>query len=136
MPPDPDPPVSADALVAEARSRIANLSPAQAAAEVQRGALLLDVREAAERASTGIIPGDVHAPRGSLEWLADPSSPHHLPQIRPDRPIVVYCAVGGRSALAADLLRRLGHPAPAHLDGGIAAWKQAGFPVTFPDDSA
>lgn len=120
---------SAQEMVAEARERIRNLSPEQVREEVEGGAVLVDLRESEERAEHGSIPGAVHAPRGMLEFWADPSSPYHRPEFDPERHIVLHCASGGRSALAADLLQRMGYRSAAHLDGGLKAWKEAGLPV-------
>jgi rhodanese-related sulfurtransferase len=64
-----------------------------------------------------------------LEFYADPTSPYHRPEFEFDRRVVLYCASGGRSALAADTLRQLGYTRAAHLDGGIKAWIAAGQPV-------
>ena len=117
-------------LVAEARQRIENLSVDEAAAELERGdALLVDLREPGERAQHGAIPGAVHAPRGMLEFFADPTTPYHRPEFDPNRRVILHCASGGRSALAADTLKQLGYTDVAHLDGGFTAWKAAGQPV-------
>jgi rhodanese-related sulfurtransferase len=116
-------------LVAEAKARIANLSVDQTAAALAGGALAVDLREPEERARDGAIPGAVHVPRGMLEFYADPSSAYHRPELTPDRRIVLYCAGGGRSALATVALQTLGYTNVAHLDGGIKAWKQAGRPT-------
>jgi rhodanese-related sulfurtransferase len=64
-----------------------------------------------------------------LEFWADPTSPYHREEFDPARRTVLYCASGGRSALAADTLQRMGYTNVAHLDGGIKAWKEAGKPV-------
>lgn len=116
-------------LVAEAKGRIDNLDVAQTAAERDAGALLVDLREPAERSEHGVIPGAVHAPRGMLEFWADPTSAYHRPEFDPNRRIVFHCAGGGRSALAADALQQMGYTNVAHLDGGFSAWKAAGQPV-------
>lgn len=90
--------------------------------------LFLDVREGAEVAG-GAIPGSFHAPRGFLEFLADPECPMHKPEIaRADR-IIVYCASGGRSALAAKTLLDMGYDNIFNLSGGAAAWRAANAPV-------
>jgi rhodanese-related sulfurtransferase len=115
--------------VAAAKSRIENLTPDQVEREVAGGALLVDLRDTAERTQNGSIPGAVHMPRGMLEFYADPSLPYHRKELQPDRRIVLYCAGGGRSALGADLLREMGYAKVAHLDGGILAWAAAGKPV-------
>jgi rhodanese-related sulfurtransferase len=117
-------------LVAEARQRVEHLTPDQVAAEVAQGnALLVDLRESEERAQQGTIPGAVHAPRGMLEFYADPGSPYHRPEFDPQRRVILHCASGGRSALAADTLRQLGYTDVAHLDGGLKAWCEAGRPT-------
>jgi len=117
-------------LVAEAKGRIENLTVDQAAGELDRGeALLVDLREPGERDQQGAIPGAVHAPRGMLEFYADPTSPYHRPEFDPGRRVVLHCGSGGRSALAADTLKQMGYANVAHLDGGFNAWKEAGRPV-------
>jgi rhodanese-related sulfurtransferase len=93
------------------------------------GVQFIDVREQAEL-SAGTIPGAVHAPRGFLEFIADPESPMHKPALSPNKRLVLFCAAGGRSALAAKTLRDMGYPNVASLGGGLTAWKAAGGPVT------
>ncbi|HET7037150.1 MAG TPA: rhodanese-like domain-containing protein [Thermomicrobiaceae bacterium] len=117
-------------LVAEAKSRIQNLTPEQVHEELNGGdAVLLDIREGTEREESGAIPGSVHASRGMLEFYADPSSPYHRAEFEPNRRIILHCASGGRSALAADQLQRMGYRNVAHLDGGLRAWQEKGLPV-------
>jgi rhodanese-related sulfurtransferase len=117
-------------LVAEAKSRTENLTPDQVAAEVAAGnVVLVDLREPAERTNDGTIPGAVHAPRGMLEFYADPTSPYHRPEFDPSGRVILHCASGGRSALAADTLRGMGYGNVAHLDGGIKAWKETGHEI-------
>ena len=116
-------------LVAEAKQRVENLTVDQVAAELERGdALLVDLREPGELAQ-GSIPGAVHAPRGMLEFWADPTSAYHRAEFDPSRRVFLHCASGGRSALAADTLQEMGYTNVAHLDGGFNAWKAAGRPV-------
>ncbi len=118
-------------MVQEAKQRVENLSVEQVAAELERGdALLIDVREPGEQEQTGMIPGATGAPRGMLEFWADPTSPYHRSEFAPERRIILHCASGGRSALAADTLQQLGYTNVAHLDGGIQAWLKAGQPVS------
>jgi rhodanese-related sulfurtransferase len=117
-------------LVAAARGQVENLSPAAVAVELDAGdAVLVDVREPAERDDQGVIAGAVHVPRGMLEFRADPSSPAHIPDLSPERRVILHCASGGRSALAAATLAAIGYRDVAHLDGGLAAWREAGLPV-------
>jgi rhodanese-related sulfurtransferase len=123
-------PTTAAAMIAAARQRIANLSVDQVAADLARGeTLLVDVREPAEQAQYGGIPGALPAARGLIEFWADPTSPYHRSEFDPTRPTILYSGTGGRSALAAEALRRLGYTRVAHLDGGLKAWKNAGRPV-------
>jgi rhodanese-related sulfurtransferase len=115
-------------LIADAKARIENLSPAAVAVEMEDvEVLLVDLREAEERQSS--IPGAVHAPRGMLEFYADPTSAYHRTEFDPSRRTILYCASGGRSALAADMLRELGYSRVAHLDGGLKAWQAAGLEI-------
>jgi rhodanese-related sulfurtransferase len=117
-------------LVAGARGQVENLPPVAVAAELDAGdVVLVDVREPAERDDQGVIAGAVHVPRGMLEFRADPSSPAHLSDLLPERRVIVHCASGGRSALAAATLAAMGYRDVAHLDGGLAAWREAGLPV-------
>lgn len=123
--------VTAAGLVAEAKSRIQNLAPADVHAELNRdGVVLIDIREANELIENGAIPGAVHAPRGMLEFYADPTSPYYRAEFDPNGRIILTCASGGRSALAVDRLQQMGFANVAHLDGGLKAWKEHGFPVT------
>ena len=123
-------PRTAAGLVSAAKQRVENLTVEEVATELATGEVtLIDIREPEERATTGVIPGAVHAPRGMLEFYADPTSPYHRPEFETDRRIVLYCASGGRSALATDMLQQLGYACPAHLDGGFKAWSAAGQPV-------
>ena len=119
-------------LVQEARQRVHNLTVDQVTTELAQGtATLIDIREPAEQ-QNGTIPGAIHAPRGMLEFYADSTSPYHRPEFDVNRRIILHCASGGRSALAADTLQLMGYTNVAHLDGGIKAWVAAGQPVTKP----
>ncbi len=122
-------PKTAAQMVAEAKERIENLTPEQAAAELEGGdVILIDIREDTDRIQNGIIPNSVRAPRGMLEFWADPTSAFHREEFDPARRTILYCGGGGQSALAADTLQSMGHNV-AHLDGGITAWKEEGRPV-------
>lgn len=117
-------------LVQEARSQVENLSPEQVASELDRGdAVVVDLREPQELEATGMIPGAIHAPRGMLEFYADPSLPYHREELQRDRRVILHCASGGRSALAAKTLQEMGYTNVAHLDGGIKAWQEEGRPT-------
>ena len=121
---------SATDLVREARQQIENLSPQQVNQEISGGNVnLIDIRESEELKSNGSIPGSVSAPRGMLEFYADETLPYHKPEFDRNKRIILHCASGGRSALAAATLKQMGYENVAHLDGGIKAWKEAGLPV-------
>ena len=87
--------------------------------------VLVDVRETVERENDGVIPGAVHAPRGLLEFQADPESPVYNNGLNPEHRLVLYCGTGGRSALAAKTLLDMGYADVASLAGGYAAWRAA-----------
>ena len=124
-------------LVAAAKATIDNLDPEEVERAVDAGdALLVDIREHDEVARHGSIPGAVHAPRGMLEWYADPTSPYYRPEFHPDRRTIVFCTSGGRSALAVKSLQSLGYSDVAHLDCGMNGWRAAGRPTSTAAPSA
>lgn len=117
-------------MVAEAKTGIENLSVEQTAEELEGGeAVIVDIREPDERQASGYIPEAVAAPRGMLEFWADPSSSYHRDEFDPGKRIILHCASGGRSALAAATLKELGYTNVAHMDGGIKAWAESGRPL-------
>lgn len=121
--------VTAMEMVREAKAGIENLSPAQVAEEIAAGdVLLVDVREPNETAQE-VIEGALLAPRGMLEFHADPTTTYHLDGFDKGRRVVLYCSAGSRSALAVRTLRDLGYTNVAHLDGGITGWKEEGRPT-------
>ena len=123
-------PRTATQMVNQAKQLIENLSPDQVATEHERGGVLLvDLREAEERSLRGTIAGTVPAPRGMLEFYADPACEDHLPGFDPTGRTILFCAGGARSALAVQTLRELGYTNVAHLDGGLTAWTAAGRAV-------
>lgn len=117
-------------LVKEAKNDIENLSPDQVEKELSTGNItLIDIRESEEIKQNGKIQGSVHAPRGMLEFYADPSLPYHKPEFDKNKRIILHCASGGRSALATATLKQMGYSNIAHLDGGFKAWKEADKPI-------
>lgn len=117
-------------MVADAKAGIDLLGPDQVATELKGGdAVLVDLRESDERKQNGTIPGSVHAPRGMLEFYADPTSPYHKPELEPNKRVILHCASGGRSALAGKTLQEMGYTNVAHLEGGMNAWKESGKPT-------
>ena len=118
-------------LLAEANATVESVSVASALDLVGNAdVLFLDVRESHER-QRGFIPGSVHAPRGFLEFLADPEATMHKPEIKADKRLIVYCASGGRSTLAAKTLQDMGFARVGSLVGGLEAWKAAGGDLSF-----
>ncbi|MBX3239803.1 MAG: rhodanese-like domain-containing protein [Chitinophagaceae bacterium] len=121
---------SAMDLVKEAKAQIENLLPVQVQEELaSEGTILIDIREAEELTQNGKIEGSVHAPRGMLEFYADSTLPYHKKEFDKNKRIILHCASGGRSALAAQTLKQMGYHNVAHLDGGLKAWKEAGLPT-------
>jgi rhodanese-related sulfurtransferase len=121
---------SAKDLVAEANREVETLSAEEALARLgQPDTMLVDVREGEELAKTGRIAGAVHVPRGFLEFQADPESPTHKAELGGGRRLVLYCASGNRSALAAKVLNDMGLGPVAHVAGGCPALVKAGASV-------
>src|SRR5690349_17447230 len=121
---------SAMDLVRHAKGGIENLTPDQANEELTHGNIvLIDVREADEYRQ-GHIAGAIHASRGMLEFYADSSLPYHKAEFDKAKRLILYCASGGRSALAAETLEDMGYANVAHIDGGIKAWQAANLPIS------
>jgi rhodanese-related sulfurtransferase len=122
--------LSVDALVARAAARIDRLEPRAALAELEDGALLVDIRSDAERERDGVVPGSLHVPRTVLEWRLDPDSPWrspHAPSL--DARVVLLCDHGFSSVLAAATLVDLGFTRAGDVVGGFEAWRESGLPV-------
>ncbi len=94
-------------------------------------ALVVDVRDAPEIEKTGRVAGAHHVSRGMLEFRADPESPYHDPNFRKDRPVILYCASGGRSALAGKVLKDMGYRQVFNL-GAFKDWAEGGGEVDRP----
>ena len=117
-------------LLAAARGRIDRLAPETAHLAMAEGALLVDTRCGDDRRAMGAIPGSVHLPLSVLFWRLDPSSGYDDPALSdPARPVILICAHGYSSSLAAATLRDLGFASVADVDGGFEAWSAAGLPV-------
>lgn len=117
-------------MVREAKSRIEELSVEQLQSEIERGTVtLIDIRDPRELWERGTIPGAKSMPRGMLEFWFDPESKYYRGGLDFGERYVVYCAGGGRSALAADMLQDLGYTDVAHLTVGFNGWKDAGGAV-------
>lgn len=117
-------------LVDEAMASVRTLSLAEArTAHADGRHLLVDLRDVRELEREGVIPGAVHAPRGMLEFWVDPESPYFHKAFADGKPLVLFCAAGWRSALAAKTLQDMGVEGVSHVEGGFSAWKAAGAPV-------
>jgi len=116
-------------LVMEARAELEIVSPQQTAEALSTGAaVVVDVRQS-EEWQHAHIDGAVRAPRGALEFVADPSSPRHNPELDPARRMIMVCASGGRASLAGHTMKVLGFGDVAVMEGGMNAWNDAGLPV-------
>jgi rhodanese-related sulfurtransferase len=121
---------TAQQLVDEAMAVVHTRSLDEARALHAAGeALFVDLRDVRELEREGIVPGALHAPRGMLEFWVDPSSPYFHKGFATDKPLVLFCAAGWRSALAARTLLEMGVERVSHLEGGFTAWKAGGAPV-------
>jgi rhodanese-related sulfurtransferase len=118
-------------LVAEAEARIQTRSIAEAQTLLGDASMVfVDLRDPRELEREGMIPGAFHATRGMLEFWVDPESPYYKPVFGDlDKHFVLYCGGGWRSALAATTMIDMGLTNVSHIDGGFAAWKQAGAPT-------
>ncbi len=118
------------ALLEEANAAIETLSAAEAAALMgDPGVVIVDIRDPRELERDGKVPGAFHATRGMLEFWIDPESPYHKPVFASGKRFVFYCAGGLRSALATKTAQDMGLEPVAHIEGGFAAWREAGLPV-------
>jgi rhodanese-related sulfurtransferase len=122
---------SIEDLLAVARTRIARVTPHEAVDRIAAGALLVDIRPAAQRRQEGEVPGALVVERNVLEWRFDPSSDARLPEATGyDLEVIVLCSEGYTSSLAADALRALGLVRATDVVGGYHAWVAAGLPTT------
>ena len=111
-------------VVAEAKKKITEISPQDAAAKSKSGeAVIVDVRERDEWDEEH-IPGAIHLSRGTIELDVEEKVPD------PNAMIICHCGGGGRSALAAESLQKMGYKNVRSMAGGFKAWKAAGFPST------
>ena len=119
-----------DDLLEKARRRLRRITPAQAAAEHAQGALLVDTRTHEQRTRDGEIPGALVIDRTVFEWRLDPASESRIPEATDHGVrVIVICAQGYSSSLAAASLQDLGMLNATDVIGGFEAWKAAGLPV-------
>jgi rhodanese-related sulfurtransferase len=126
---------SIDEILAAARVRLRRLEPEPAHLAARAGAVLVDIRPAAQRAATGTVPGALVVERNVLEWRFDPRSDARLPVAgRYDLPVIVFCQQGYTSSLAAAALQDLGLHRATDIAGGFVAWRALGLPAFGPTD--
>lgn len=115
---------SIDQVLADARARLDRLTPDQAERAVAAGAVLVDIRPAAQREAEGSWPGALIIERNVLEWRFDPASEARLPIASYDLPVIITCQEGYTSSLAAAALQELGISGATDVIGGYAAWRR------------
>jgi rhodanese-related sulfurtransferase len=122
--------ITVNDLVEAARARIVRLAPRSARSAAEDGAILIDTRCTEQRRETGVIPGSVHVPLSVLYWRLDPASGFDDARLAdPERQLILVCAHGYSSSLAAATLQDLGFTRATDIDGGFEAWQAAGLPI-------
>ena len=123
-------------VLASAQSRLDRVTPAEAWRRSRDGWLIVDTRSSDDRRARGVIPGSVHAPLSVLEWRVDPASGHQDPAIagHEDR-LILVCADGYSSSLAALRLWEIGYGRTTDVVGGMGAWIAAGLPLSSAGDA-
>ena len=118
-------------MIEAANAVVPRITPDRARELIGQGALILDVRDAPEVEKTGKVQGAVHVSRGMLEFRADPESPYHDKTFDRAKPVIVYCASGGRSALSGKTLKELGYGEVYNL-GAFKDWAESGGDIEHP----
>lgn len=116
-------------VLARARAGLARLDPVQAWNAVAEGAVLVDIRPAAQRVDEGEVPGTLVVERNVLEWRFDPRSEARVAAASPDLRVIVLCSEGYTSSLAAAALQQVGVHRATDVIGGYRAWAAAGLPT-------
>ena len=120
---------SSQTLISEALKEIKTISPAEALKlSNENKCNLIDIRDAVELQREGRIENSFHISRGLLEFAIHPDSPYaQKEKLDPNKELVLFCAAGGRSALAAKTLKEMGFEKVSHIEGGFTAMKNSGF---------
>ena len=122
-------PTTLKQMMEAANAAVPKITPDKARELIGKGnALIVDVRDAPEVEKSGKITGALHVSRGMLEFRADPDSPYHDKNFAKDKTVILYCASGGRSALAGKALKDLGYNAVYNL-GAFKDWAEGGGAV-------
>ena len=120
---------SSQTLVSEALKIVKTISPKEALKLSNENLCnLIDIRDVRELQNEGRVENSKHMPRGMLEFWLDPSSPYSK-EIDPKKEIVLFCAAGGRSALATKTLKEMGFKKVSHIEGGFGKMSSSGFEV-------
>jgi rhodanese-related sulfurtransferase len=126
---EPQPAGSVKELMARANAAVPKIAPDEARRLIAEGnALVVDVRDSAEIAASGRLRGAIAVSRGMIEFRADPAMPSHDKAFAKNRPVILYCASGGRSALAGKVLKDFGYAEVYNL-GAFKDWAAAGGEV-------
>ena len=122
---------SSQELVLEALKQVTTITPEKALELIEENKCnLIDIRDALELQKEGSIENTYHVPRGLLEFMIHPESPFFKNEnLDPDKEMVLFCAAGGRSALAAKTLQEMGFKNVSHIEGGFKLMKQKGFKI-------
>src|SRR5262245_19690335 len=121
--------VTVKQMLEAANAAVPKITPDQAHQMIGKGnTLVVDVRDGTEVAQSGKVAGAVNVSRGMLEFRADPDSPYHDKNFSKDKNIILYCASGGRSALAAKQLKDMGYEHVYNV-GGFKDWADSGGAV-------
>jgi rhodanese-related sulfurtransferase len=116
-------------MMEEANAVVPKITPAEARAMIAKGnTLVVDVREPAEVEASGKVAGAVHHPRGMLEFRADADTPYHDKNFSKEKTVILYCASGGRAALAGKVLKDMGYGQVFNM-GGFKDWAESGGPT-------
>ena len=116
-------------MMEEANAAVPKITPAQAREMITKGnTLIVDVREPPEVEASGKVAGAVHHPRGMLEFRADAETPYHDKNFSKEKTVILYCASGGRAALAGKVLKDMGYGQVFNM-GGFKDWAESGGPV-------
>jgi rhodanese-related sulfurtransferase len=116
-------------LLSAANAEVPRISADDARRMVaEQNAVIVDVRDLPELHANGKIPGSIHIPRGMLEFRADVDTQYHDSNLAKDRPVILHCASGGRSALGGKTLKDMGFENVYNL-GGFKDWVDAGGDV-------
>jgi rhodanese-related sulfurtransferase len=121
--------LSVKQMMEAANAAVPKITSAEAQRMIEKGnTLVLDVRDGTEVQASGKAAGAVHVSRGMLEFRADPDSPYHDKNFTKDKTVILYCASGGRAALAGKLLKDMGYDQVYNI-GGFKDWAEGGGAV-------